>query len=83
MFFCDFHLSSVSQKAERQSRGEELRDPPFDENVNTDDQQIIQHTRGDRAALQNEWIKLAVAIDRVAFIAYTLVFAMSAMIYAL
>lgn len=76
-----FHL--CLQQAERQSRGEELRDPPFEEHITSDDQQIIQQSRGDRAVLQHEWIKLAVAVDRIAFIAYTLIFALSAMIYSI
>lgn len=65
---------------EDRSRGEELRDSPFGERVPSDDQHIFQESSG--KTLQHEWTKLAVAIDRAAFIAYALIFATSAMVYS-
>lgn len=73
----------VLQQPERQLRGEELRDPPFDEQITSDDHHIIQQSRGDKGSLQHEWIKLAAAIDRIAFIVYTITFALSALIYSI
>lgn len=73
----------ILQQPERQFRGEELRDPPFDEQITSDDHHIIQQSRGDKGALQHEWIKLAAAIDRIAFIVYAFIFALSAMIYSI
>lgn len=56
-------------------QSEELHDVPFEENKTADDHEIIQMTTKSKAnALQNEWISLAIIIDRVVFFIYILIF---------
>jgi hypothetical protein len=52
-------------------QGEELKE------ADSDDHQIIQVTSAAKAHIaQNEWIRLAIVIDRLAFVIYIIVFAL-------
>lgn len=58
-----------------ETQTEELKDTPFEEHRSSDDHQIIQASTKTKAHLiQNEWIRLAIIIDRITFIIYILIF---------
>lgn len=62
---------------------EEMRDhqvTDFEENEGDDDHHIINSTP--KPSVQQEWIILATAIDRISFIGYGLVFAIIAAVYS-
>lgn len=65
-----------------QSRASELREHPFDEHLPNDEQQIIQQCRG-KTSLKNDYLKLATAIDRLAFIFYLFLFIIFAITYSI
>lgn len=60
---------------------EEMRDQPFDEHLTYDDHQIIQKS-ANVGPIQQNWILLATAIDRIAFIVYALTFIILAIAYS-
>jgi hypothetical protein len=58
-----------------EGHAEELRETPFEEQRHSDDHQIIQAPSSTKPNLiQNEWIRLAVIIDRISFFIYIFVF---------
>jgi len=57
------------------NQSDELRETPFEEHRTSDDHQIIQPNAGGKAhVIRNEWIQLAIVIDRIAFFVYVLFF---------
>lgn len=69
----------------QQPRVSELREHPFDEhdNMQNDEQQIIQQCRNGKNSVQNDYLKLATAIDRIAFVIYLFLFAIFGISYSL
>jgi len=63
-----------------QPRSEELQSQPFDEHNTSEDHQIIQSNK--KGPIQQDWIILATAIDRIAFLIYCIVFAILAITYS-
>lgn len=58
-----------------ENQSEEMHDVPFEDNKTSDDHEIIQVTSKYKAnIMQNEWIALAIIIDRIAFFVYILIF---------
>jgi hypothetical protein len=71
------------------ANAEELRDQQavvFDDHdhmVNTsDDRQMITPARS-RVSSQHDWVLLAAAVDRIAFLVYCLLFTILAIVYAI
>lgn len=63
---------------------EEMRDTQvtdFEDHGSTDEHQIIRSVS--KAPLQQDWILLAAALDRLSFIFYSLLFAILALAYSL
>lgn len=56
-----------------ENHSEELRETPFEEHHQSDDHQIIQ-TPSKPNAIQNDWVRLAVVIDRLTFFIYVFLF---------
>lgn len=57
------------------SSADELRDAPFEDIATSDDHQMIQVPIKNKAtAIHNEWIALAVIIDRISFFIYLMIF---------
>ncbi|CAO1367240.1 unnamed protein product [Diamesa hyperborea] len=57
------------------SNADELRDAPFEDIATSDDHQMIQvPTKNKSTAIHNEWIALAVIIDRITFFIYLMIF---------
>ncbi|XP_037024418.1 acetylcholine receptor subunit alpha-like 2 [Bradysia coprophila] len=73
-------LKRISGLAPKQPIAEELRDQPFDEHVTSDDHHIIQSCS--KGPIQQDYIILATAIDRVAFLIYCFVFIVLAITYS-
>lgn len=74
-----FQLSAKSQRA----TAEEMRDhqiSDFEDHVLGDDQRMIQMSP--KPLVQQEWVILAIAIDRISFLLYGLVFALLAVVYS-
>ncbi|XP_031617172.1 acetylcholine receptor subunit alpha-type acr-16-like [Contarinia nasturtii] len=67
---------------DQQSRSSELREHPFEEATN-DEQQIIQQCRRGKNSLKNDYVKLATAIDRIAFILYLFLFIIFGIAYSI
>lgn len=58
-----------------ESHVEELREAPFEEHRSSDDHQIIQTSTNIKPiAIQADWIRLAIVIDRAAFFIYVFIF---------
>lgn len=58
-----------------EAHSEEMRETPFEEHRHSDDHQIIQAPVNEKPnQKQNEWIRLAIIIDRAAFFIYILIF---------
>lgn len=72
------HLSG--QKSQTPARDEELRDQPFEDHSTADDSQMINNTT--KISIQQDWIILATAIDRVFFLIYCFVFIILAACYS-
>lgn len=68
---------------EQQPRASELREHPFDEHLQTDEQQIIQQCRIGKSSLKNDYLKLATAVDRIAFIIYFFLFMIFGIAYSI
>lgn len=57
------------------SNADELRDVPFEDIATSDDHQMIQiPSKNKSTAIHNEWIALAVVIDRITFFIYLMIF---------
>lgn len=57
------------------NNADELRDAPFEDIATSDDHQMIQvPTKNKSTAIHNEWIALAVIIDRITFFIYLMIF---------
>lgn len=69
----------MSVKTQRVT-AEEMRDHQISDLDDHDDQRMIQLTT--KPWMQQEWIILAIAIDRISFVLYSLIFALLAIIYA-
>lgn len=69
----------------QQPRVSELREHPFDEHdsMQNDEQQIIQQCRIGKNSVQSDYLKLATAIDRIAFILYLFLFMIFGISYSL
>lgn len=65
----------------KQQIAEELRDQPFDEHLTSDDHHIIQSNS--KRPIQQDYIILATAIDRIAFLVYSFVFIVLAITYSI
>lgn len=67
-----------------QSRASELREHPFDEHMPNDEQHIINQCRSNgKSSVKNDYLRLATAIDRIAFIFYLLLFTIFAIAYSI
>lgn len=66
----------------QQPRASELREHPFDEHTSNDEQQIIQ-CRSGKNSLKTDYLKLATAIDRMAFVCYFFLFILYAIAYSI
>lgn len=74
-------LKSIVFHPPPQNRAEELRDQPFDEHTTSEDHQIIQ--TASKSPMQQDWIVLATAIDRIMFLIYCFVFIVLAVAYSI
>lgn len=75
-------LLQVVAKSQRVT-AEEMRDhqiSDFEDHVIGDDQRMIQLSH--KPWIQQEWAILAIAIDRISFLLYGLIFALLAIVYA-
>lgn len=70
-------------QTDQQSRVSELREHPFDEQMPNDEQRIIQQCRSGKSSLNDDYLKLATAIDRVAFIVYLFLFIIFGIAYSI
>lgn len=66
----------------QQPHASELREHPFDEHTTNDEQQIIQCRNG-KNSLKSDYLKLATAIDRIAFLCYLFLFTLFAIAYSI
>lgn len=74
----------LSFQGEQQSRASELREHPFDEQLPSDEQHIIQQCRSNgKNSIKNDYFRLATAIDRTAFILYLILFVIFAIAYSI
>lgn len=69
-------------KNNQQSRASELREHPFEEHIQNDEQQIIQQCHG-KSSLKSDYLKLATAIDRIVFILYFFLFIIFGIAYSI
>lgn len=81
-----FHLKMLIQLIQhfqlpKQQLSEELRDQPFDEHLTSDDHHIIQSNS--KGPIQQDYIILATAIDRIAFLIYCFIFIVLAITYSI
>lgn len=76
--------SSQSNAIVIESQSEELKEAPFEENGQSDDHHMIQmrsNTSSKAHLIQNEWIRLARVIDRIAFVIYVIIFILMGFIH--
>lgn len=69
--------ASHAEPSTVENHSEELRETPFEEHLHSDDHQIIQtpaKTTSKSHGTHNEWIRLAVIVDRATFFVYVFVF---------
>lgn len=65
----------AEQPTSNENHSEEMRETPFEEHRHSDDHQIIQTLSDAKPNLaQNEWIQLAIFIDRLTFFIYIFIF---------
>ncbi|XP_074030506.1 nicotinic acetylcholine receptor alpha 10 subunit isoform X1 [Leptinotarsa decemlineata] len=65
---------------------EEMRDhqvTDFDDGNSSEEHHIIRPSSSTKPCMQQDWVLLAAAIDRISFIFYTLLFSILAIVYAL
>jgi hypothetical protein len=69
-------VSDKTTEEQEEKHSTELRETPFEEHRNSDDHQIIQASANEKQPkiAQNDWIRLALVIDRLAFFIYVFIF---------
>lgn len=67
----------------QQPRASELREHPFDEHIPNDEQQQIIQCRNGKNSIKSDYLKLATAIDRIAFLCYLFLFILFAIAYSI
>lgn len=68
-------VGSEPEALSTETQSEELRETPFEEHRHSDDHQIIQSPANTKPnQIHNEWIRLAIFIDRLTFFIYVFTF---------
>lgn len=68
-------VASESGPLSGENQSEELRETPFEEHRHSDDHQIIQTPSNAKPnPTHNEWVRLAIFIDRLTFFIYVFMF---------
>lgn len=78
--FCSGFQSSADSI---ENHSEELKETPLEEQEQSDNHHIIQMNNSSSKAqlIQNEWIRLAKVIDRIAFVTYIIIFILMGFIH--
>lgn len=59
-----------------------MRQHPFEEHIPNDEQQIIQQYQVGRNSIRTDYLKFTTAVDRIAFITYSIIFLFFVIIYS-